>query len=321
LKYVPFKIRTISRLLLKLSRQPWRLEEDDIMQLMRHNSVGTPVSDTWTHSELVHALVIFASILSLSSFVGACGIVCEPDMCGGYILGDKIRPGVEQELGTSQTQLVFPRVDEDEEEAVAAAGAATGWSENLPSRPSAIVIQESSSAVNAGLGLKFQPKLPITQDEDETDGASESEIRDRTNQLISMLKESTQTGSMSDSSGHCLRNTSIKDGDGSPIKVHSVRRLSEDSSSGSQPKLPSSVNLYVNAVYEDLDRFVDQAASVAIERREFDIKVDEELNLADFSWETEACDLVNHYLPSVGEYLDTEFHEALSITDWRYSTD
>src|ERR1700731_647909 len=101
------------------------------------------------------------------------------------------------------------------------------------------------------------------------------------------------------------------------MRVHAVRRLSEDSVNA-QPKLRSSVNMYVNAVYEDLDRFVDQSASAAIERRAFDIKVDEELNLGDFSWETEACDLVNHYLPSVGEYLDTEFHEALSITDWRY---
>jgi N-acetylglutamate synthase/N-acetylornithine aminotransferase len=85
----------------------------------------------------------------------------------------------------------------------------------------------------------------------------------------------------------------------------------------SDADLPPSVNIYVNAMYEDLDRFADKDANIAIEYDEFDIKIHEELNLGDFSWETEACDLVNHYLPSVGEYMDAEFHEALSITDWR----
>ncbi|KAH8554702.1 PA26 p53-induced protein-domain-containing protein, partial [Umbelopsis sp. PMI_123] len=278
LKYAPFKLRTISRLLLKISRQPWKLEEEDIIQLMRHNSVGTPVSDTWTHSELVHATVIFATILSLCSFVGSCGIVNEPDMTGGFTIGDRIQPGVEQELGTFQTQLSNPRTSEDE--AIQAASAATGWSDEVDSQ------------------------------------SSTSQMEDQTKMIISLLKETTQLNSPTGSSGHCLRTTPIKDADGFAVKVHPVRRQSEDSLM-SQTKLSSGVNIYVNAVYENLDRFVNHAAaSDAIEKREFDMKIDEELNLGDFSWETEACDLVNHYLPSVGEYIDAEFHEALSITDW-----
>ncbi|KAI9280534.1 PA26 p53-induced protein-domain-containing protein [Umbelopsis sp. AD052] len=317
LKHVPFKLRTISQLLLKVSRQPWKLQEEDMTQLMRHNSVGTPVSDTWTHSELVHATTIFATILSLSSFVGSCGIANEPDMTGGFTISGKIQPGIEQELGTFQTQLIHPVKEEDE--AIHAASAATGWCEELDSHPSpTIVMQEDGPSGNIGLGLKF-PVMKTPKEDIEDDGvkgSTESEMQDQTKMIISLLKETTQVSSTTGSSAHCLRTTPSKDPEGSPAKLHPIRRQSEDSSN-TQTKLSRSINIYVNAVYENLDRFVDHSsASDAIERREFDIKVDEELNLGDFSWETEACDLVNHYLPSVGEFIDAEFHEALSITDW-----
>lgn len=302
-----------------MSRQPWKLEEEDITQLMRHNAVGTPVSDTWTHSELVHAIVIFATILSLSSFVGSCGIANEPDMTGGFTIGGKIQPGIEQELGTFQTQLIHSAKEEDE--AIHAASAATGWCEQLESHSSSpiVVMEKDGPPGNIGLGLN----LPLMRshkeviEEDGGKGPTESEMQDQTKIIISLLKETTQVNSTTGSSAHCLRTTSSKDPDGSPVKVYPIRRQSDDSSN-SYTKLSNSINIYVNAVYENLERFVDHtSASDAIERREFDIKMDEELNLGDFSWETEACDLVNHYLPSVGEYIDAEFHEALSITDWR----
>jgi PA26 p53-induced protein (sestrin) len=317
LKHVPFKLRSIARILLKVSRQPWKLEEEDITQLMRHNSVGTPVSETWTHSELVHASVIFATMLSFSSFVGSCGIANEPDMTGGFTIGGKLQPGIEQELGTFQTQLFHPVKEDDE--AIQAASAATGWCEELDSHSSLnVVMQEDGPSGNIGLGLNFPlMKSPKEVIEDEGgNGPTESEMQDQTKMIISLLKEATQVYSTTGSSAHCLRTALCVNSDGSPAKLHPIRRQSEDSSS-SQTKLSSSINIYVNAVYENLDRFVDPSASDAIERREFDIKMDEELNLGDFSWETEACDLVNHYLPSVGEYIDAEFHEALSITDWR----
>jgi hypothetical protein len=177
-------------------------------------------------------------------------------------------------------------------------------------------MQEDGPPGNIGLGLNF-PHMRSPIEEDGGKGPTESEMQDQTKIIISLLKETTQVTSPTGSSAHCLRTTSSKDPEGSPAKLHPIRRQSEDSSN-SHTKLPNSTNIYVNAVYENLERFVDHtSASDAIERREFDIKMDEELNLGDFSWETEACDLVNHYLPSVGEYIDAEFHEALSITDWR----
>jgi hypothetical protein len=316
-QHAPFKLRSISRLLLKLSRQSWRLEENDIVQLMRHNTIGTLVSDTWSTSELVHATTIFASILSLSSFVGACGIVCEPDMCGGFLLDDKLWPGVEHAFGSYHCQEIAP--PSDEQAALDAASAATGWYEDPVNLPSlAYSLHDHHHNTVSVLGIKFNSPSQDKDQDHEADIATESEIEDRTNEIISILKETAQTNIPQDASGHCLRSTPTRENDDVASKNYPVRRMSEGGvPNKSDADLPPSVNIYVNAMYEDLDRFADKDANIAIEYDEFDIKIHEELNLGDFSWETEACDLVNHYLPSVGEYMDAEFHEALSITDWR----
>ncbi|KAI7891972.1 PA26 p53-induced protein-domain-containing protein [Mucor mucedo] len=95
LDFIPQKLRQISVLVLKLSRQPWRLNTDDIMNLLTGG-----VGDAWTRGELVQATLIISTFLGLSSFVMGCGITPEIDMTGGFYIPtqDCINGGIENEL-------------------------------------------------------------------------------------------------------------------------------------------------------------------------------------------------------------------------------
>jgi hypothetical protein len=83
-----------------------------------------------------------------------------------------------------------------------------------------------------------------------------------------------------------------------------------------------------NAIYEDLTRFTTSTAtainngSVAPRRVEYEAfecghQDYGEFMLSEYCWEDHGCDLVNHFLPGMGNELDDEFIESLSITDWR----
>jgi hypothetical protein len=112
LDYVPNKLRNISLLILKLSRQPWRLNTDDIHQLL----AGGVMADAWSRGELVQATVIIATFLGLSSFILGCGIAPEIDMTGGFIVTgtDQKLTGIENELDLPTVNLNAP-VDEEQQ--------------------------------------------------------------------------------------------------------------------------------------------------------------------------------------------------------------
>lgn len=75
----------------------------------------------------------------------------------------------------------------------------------------------------------------------------------------------------------------------------------------------------VNVVHEDVTRFADPVQDQIIIKEEFQFDHEEygEFMLGDYCWEDHGCDLVNHFLHGIGDDLDDEFNEALSITDWR----
>lgn len=93
--YIPQKLRQISVLVLKLSRQPWRLSTDDLLNILTGG-----VGDAWTRGELVQATLIISTMLGLSSFVLGCGITPEIDMTGGFYVPtqDFVNSGIENEL-------------------------------------------------------------------------------------------------------------------------------------------------------------------------------------------------------------------------------
>jgi hypothetical protein len=72
-------------------------------------------------------------------------------------------------------------------------------------------------------------------------------------------------------------------------------------------------------VLEDLDRFLDPEASANIERIKFSQgDGHKEFMLSEYCWEDEGCDIVNQFLPGIGDHLDDEFDEVVNISDWRY---
>jgi hypothetical protein len=101
LDYVPNKLRNISTLVLKLSRQPWRLNTEDISQLL----AGGVMADAWSRGELVQATLIIATCLGLSSFILGCGITPEIDMTGGFFVA-----GTDQKLTGIENELDLPTI-------------------------------------------------------------------------------------------------------------------------------------------------------------------------------------------------------------------
>lgn len=79
----------------------------------------------------------------------------------------------------------------------------------------------------------------------------------------------------------------------------------------------------MNAVHEDLTRFIDPKERIHKRNEEEEEIMDtseyyvNEVMSGDYGWEDFGCDLVNQFLPGLGDELDDEFNEALSITDWR----
>lgn len=85
----------------------------------------------------------------------------------------------------------------------------------------------------------------------------------------------------------------------------------------------------MNAVHEDLTRFIDPKERIHCNEEEEEEEVNKpsssseeeyyvnEVMSGDYGWEDFGCDLVNQFLPGLGDELDDEFNEALSITDWR----
>jgi hypothetical protein len=106
LDYVPNKLRNISALALKLARQPWRLNSDDISHLL----AGGVLGDAWSRGELVQATLIIGTFLGLSSFIMGCGIVPEIDMTGGFIV-----PTQQQACSGVENELDLPTIHFDNE--------------------------------------------------------------------------------------------------------------------------------------------------------------------------------------------------------------
>ncbi|KAI9029944.1 PA26 p53-induced protein-domain-containing protein [Phycomyces nitens] len=278
----PLKLRKLVGLVQKMARQPWRLNSDDFAELM--SSSGSSLGQQWSKGELVQAILVISTFLGLSSFVMGCGITPELDMRGGYMTRGHVRlDGVEHELDQR-----CPALGRSEErEARGAASSATGWHDGSPS--------DSSS-----------PSLPGTEEDDQTE-----QDRLRTDKLISILKST--------------KDTALKEELQESLEKLQMGEL-QDSSSKVTPPLKPNLTIttndmephQANIVYEDLGRFSDSGEPSEVYQEEFESDHPEygEFMLGEYCWEDHGCDLVNHFLPGIGDDLDDEFNEALSITDW-----
>jgi len=77
--FAPLKLRKLDALNKLLAHQPWLIDDKIIKELL----VG-PSAETWTVSELIHAIVVMAHYLSLSGLIFSCGITAEIDTKNGH---------------------------------------------------------------------------------------------------------------------------------------------------------------------------------------------------------------------------------------------
>ncbi|KAI8343554.1 PA26 p53-induced protein-domain-containing protein [Chlamydoabsidia padenii] len=351
--HCPVKLQRVTGFLTKMARQPWRLTEDDILALMmvpdsatRTNSTCT-LNMTWSKGELVQAILVISTFLSLGSFVLSCGVAPELDMYGGYYVhGFDSCCGIENELDDNIQPTSHrhhhhrhQHLSMDEELAVRAASCATGWYDSQISPKSSKSSDtddyeisnnddEQQSFVSdkgAGLGVSMFDSDDENNISTINDEKHNSLYLDHTAALISKLK--SVKGELKDELHQSLADLKIFSQNENNVAQQQQENdtLATDNELTEQQQDTGKVNV----IYEDLSRFTTttttttknndmngSTAPLEYEAFEFGHEDYGEFMLSEYCWEDHGCDLVNHFLPGVGNELDDEFIESLSITDW-----
>ncbi|KAL0097081.1 PA26 p53-induced protein-domain-containing protein [Phycomyces blakesleeanus] len=305
----PLKLRKLVGLVQKMARQPWRLKSEDLAEWMSPS--GSSLGQQWSKGELVQAMLVISTFLGLSSFVMGCGITPELDMRGGYMTRGHVRlDGVEHELDQRCPPPPPLLGHSEEREARGAASSATGWHDGSlsnSSSPSLPGTEEDAEEKN-----EKDERRKDTEDEKDEEDEQSLQDRLRTDQLISLLK-STKDTALKEELQESLEKLQMGELQESlPIVTPSLK-----------PNLTITTNNMesshqANMVYEDLSRFSDSGEPNEPAHEEFKTNHPQygEFMLGEYCWEDHGCDLVNHFLPGIGDDLDDEFNEALSITDW-----
>ncbi|KAH8552284.1 PA26 p53-induced protein-domain-containing protein [Umbelopsis sp. PMI_123] len=352
IQYAPLKLRNISTLMIILARQPWALTENHFHELLHCSNGGNPVTDSWTKSELIQAIVVIATFHGLSSFVLGCGIVPEIDTRGGYFIAGAPQnhqsAGIEHEL---DEHIVVRRPLPNEHDAFKAAASATGWNDDSDEDRLVSKDHEAfSSDMGLGLGVRLlegddnweKHQFEDVVDEDtsssDVDDLSNTVSLRRTSVLISILKKKKESGlkdlvteslavadeqldTLPEETANGLEDDHHVSFAESPSKASRISTLSihtNASSDGSSSSTYSSkFSPRANIVLEDLDRFLDPTANAKIQRTKFSQSDDRnEFMLSEYCWEDEGCDIINQFLPGIGDCLDAEFDEVVNISDW-----
>lgn len=72
-EHSPKKIQNLSTLIALMSHQPWLLTKEHIEKLVKGH-------DAWSISELVHAMLLVSTYVSLAGFLFGCGVTPEVDL-------------------------------------------------------------------------------------------------------------------------------------------------------------------------------------------------------------------------------------------------
>ncbi|CAO3613747.1 unnamed protein product [Mucor fragilis] len=277
LDYVPTKLRNISALILKLARQPWRLNSDDISHLL----AGGVLGDAWSRGELVQVTLIIGTFLGLSSFIMGCGIVPEIDMTGGFIV-----PNQQQACSGIENELDLPTIhfDNDRQQQQ----------------------QQHQFHTDHGIGLGLTTNNTDLADSEQITRELIHKLKTKKNCAIKeQIMESFEKMKLSEEG---------EEGDQTETPRMTVdTNVKPDATNEDDPVTTSAE---VNVIFEDLQRFVDLTLNEDIQLSAFDSDTEEYFMLGDYCWDDHGCDLANHYLPGIGDDLVTEFQEAQTITDW-----
>eukprot|EP01133_Synstelium_polycarpum_P012117 gene12117-14175_t len=114
--FVPQKLKNLLRIVQLMAHQPWLLQTLDIEYLVKG-------SDAWSIAELVHAMILICTFLSLSGFVFSCGIVPEYGLASEekppYTLNDsdcEVEDTTASEATIKVMELLKKRRDEQSED-------------------------------------------------------------------------------------------------------------------------------------------------------------------------------------------------------------
>ncbi|KAI9596443.1 Sestrin [Syncephalis fuscata] len=332
--HAPGKLRRLVTLNTILAHQPWRLtpahigalvradaDEDTFPSMANTNSANgnnSPASENWTMGEIVHAIVIMATYHGLASFALSCGLVPELDTLGGTEeLDDIIIPTATE---NDNTDLTTQEADTNDY-------AHTGE-----------VLQDYDEGVE-GLGVSLAPneqqeleshtvellsRLQIAQDDEPE--SNQGETTDET------IEDDTEDKppSIMDAFERCAAVETFKSTD--PLMAsddeHAMSASNTASSlpppsptgTGSTLTYMSMCSIRLNPVIDDMSRFLHPPTE--LRHVDFDVKSDEYsvFRLQDYCWEDHGVELVDQFLRGVGDLLDEEFKEALTITDFSFST-
>lgn len=99
------KLKNLLPLNCLLAHQPWLITTADIASLIKGE-------DSWSISELVHAIVIMSAFHSLPGFIFGCGITPEVDQPGGHFVGIQANPPCPIDLAAMEASLADALFDE-----------------------------------------------------------------------------------------------------------------------------------------------------------------------------------------------------------------
>ncbi|KAI8360608.1 PA26 p53-induced protein-domain-containing protein [Mortierella sp. GBAus27b] len=320
LQYTTQKIRNLAKLNGLMAHQPWLLKPRHIQELVCRESNHNP-HNVWTISELAQAVVILATVHSISMFVAACGIVPEIDMVGGTVVDlSKIQPRKSQDenMMSPSTMLPSPRSDMDANSKSPHADGSSLISDH----------QHEQRAMLEGLARSpshFSLTLPPTPVTKRTYDEATSILH--TEELIKRL--------MADSDSCCTDED--PDGEAEAALDPTGQNLPpgfeeiEDTFPAPEPKIisPSSLSTpmteslsgqdhtekRLRPVQEDMSRFLDM--SCQIEPALFDCRSSryKVFRADEFRWEDDASVLLSKCLPELSENLEDEYAETLNFTD------
>ncbi|KAI7881398.1 PA26-domain-containing protein [Lichtheimia hyalospora FSU 10163] len=319
IEYAQPKLQHIERLILKMSRQSWQLTLEDMTGLM--SRPGALVADVWSKGELVQGMVIISTFLGLSSFVLSCGIAPELDMRGGYYYHREDpssaanHSGVEYELDERSPWSPGGKVQADM--ARAAASMATGWYDSNILLSDGANDDPFSSDNGYGLGVS------VDNQEDEDDEEDDEEQEHKNNQDMYNTQTEELVSKLKSANGSSLKSELLESLEKLRLgHEHEQLAAKYDTTNHDVDNNNTSNKQSMNAVYEDLTRFIDPKERIHCNTEEEEEEMDtseyhvNEVMSGDYCWEDFGCDVVNQFLPGLGDELDDEFNEALSITDW-----
>ena len=317
LSAAPQKLRDLNEINKILAHQPWLFNKSHIERLTRGRSVaGGSIDgvdqrqDTWSVSEVVHAIVLLAHFHSLSSLVFSSGIN-EDDPVFNDATNTMAAPGslgtTPPSTGTSPPRGAFG--------GRAGAAQAAANLNNKRSSPGDLTPPSPPSPPNGGVGgvagehnveALMKKMKSITEQQADTEGVTDEDL---VRGFRTCESQSAELGLpiLADRTNHQLNQ--LGGGGGAAIGL--------GSGNGSVPRIHhKSSPPPAEPLSDELMRFVDDGYEFAYvdfaqRRQSSDLPT---FRIQDYSWDDHGFSLVNQLYDNVGNLLDEKFKLAYNLT-------